>query len=148
VRSTACGRVTAPTAHNRAGDISSLRLSWERPQVVSGLKFHHQTSCSNEPAAHRRRACRKPPYHKRIPANRAVRGGLATYCFSAGGFASGVGAGASGSGVGVAPRSSGAATQSPAHSFVPLTVPTSLQPIAARGFTCFSGLPPTLGAPV
>src|SRR5205085_11380485 len=48
VRSTACGRVTAPTAHNRAGDISSLRLSWERPQVVSGLKFHHQTSCSNE----------------------------------------------------------------------------------------------------
>jgi hypothetical protein len=64
------------------------------------------------------------------------------------GFASGVGAGASGSGVGVAPRSSGAATQSPAQSLVPLTVLTSLQPVAARGFTCAGGLPPTLGAPV
>jgi heme-degrading monooxygenase HmoA len=31
---------------------------------------------------------------------------------------------------------------------VPLTVPTSLQPIGAGGFTCFSGLPPTLGAAV
>jgi hypothetical protein len=35
--------------------------------------------------------------------------GSATYYFSVGGFASGVGAGASGSGVGVVPRSSGAA---------------------------------------
>src|SRR5436309_8816142 len=71
-----------------------------------------------------------------------------TYCFSAGAFASGVGAGASGSGVGVAPRSSGAATQSRAQSLVPLTVPTSLQPVCARGFTCPGGLPPTLGATV
>jgi hypothetical protein len=79
---------------------------------------------------------------------KAAREGLTTYCLAAGGFASGVGAGASGSGVGVAPRSSGAAAQSPAQSLVPLTVPTSLQPIAARGFTCACGLPPILGAPV
>jgi hypothetical protein len=81
-------------------------------------------------------------------ARKAARERLTTYCFSAGGFASGVGAGASGSGVGVAPRSSGAATQSPAQILVPLTVPTSLQPVCARGFTCPSGLPPILGAPV
>src|SRR6266702_6305852 len=75
--------------------------------------------------------------------------GLNAYCLSvAGGFGSGACAGASGSGVGVVPRSSDAATQSPAQSLVPLTVPTSLQPIGAGGFTCFSGLPPPLGAPV
>ena len=79
-------------------------------------------------------------------ARKAARERLTTYCFSAGGFASGVGAGASGSGVGVAPRSSGAATQSPAQILVPLTVPTSLQPIGATGFACFCGLPTTLGA--
>jgi len=79
---------------------------------------------------------------------KAAREGLATYCFSAGGFASGGGPGASGSGVRVVPRSSGPAAQSPAQSLVPLTVPTSLQPIGAGGFTCFSGLPPSLGAAV
>jgi hypothetical protein len=36
-------------------------------------------------------------------------------------------------------------TQSPAHSFVPLTVPTSLHPIGPFGFTCTSGLLPTFG---
>src|SRR5260370_6769504 len=46
--------------------------------------------------------------------------------------------------VSVAPLSSDA-TQSPAHSLVPLTVPTSLQPIGSFGFTCTSGLLPTLG---
>src|SRR6266404_5601788 len=68
------------------------------------------------------------------------------YCLSAaGGFASGVGAGAAGSAV--VPRSSDGAAQSPAQSLVPLTVPTSLQPIGADGFTCFTGLLP-LGAAV
>src|SRR5205085_10007092 len=78
--------------------------------------------------------------------HKSGREGLATYCFSAGGFASGVGAGASGSGV--VPRSSGAATQSPAQILVPLTDPNSLQPIGADGLTCFNRFPPTLGAPV
>jgi hypothetical protein len=79
---------------------------------------------------------------------KAAREGLAAYCFSAGGFASGIGAGASGSDVGVAPRSSGAATQSPAQILVPLTDPNSLQPIGADGLTCFNRFPPTLGAAV
>jgi hypothetical protein len=79
---------------------------------------------------------------------KAAREGLATYCFSAGGFASGVGAGASGSAEGVAPRSSGAAAQSPAQILVPLTDPNSLQAIGADGLTCFNRLPPTLGAAV
>lgn len=35
--------------------------------------------------------------------------------------------------------------QSPAQSFVPLTHPTNLQPTGAVGFTCTSGLPPTVG---
>jgi hypothetical protein len=72
----------------------------------------------------------------------------ATYCFSAGGFASGVGDGAPGSAEGVAPRSSGAAAQSPAQILVPLTDPNSLQAIGADGLTCFNRLPPTLGAAV
>src|ERR1700738_4029707 len=78
------------------------------------------------------------------------KGRFASYCLSAGGFASGAagGDGSAGSAEGVAPRSSGAATQSPAQSLVPLTVPTSLQPIAAGGFTCACGLPPIFGAPV
>src|ERR1700730_13464846 len=78
------------------------------------------------------------------------KGRFASYCLSAGGFASGAGGGdgSAGSAEGVAPRSSGAAAQSPAQSLVPLTVPTSLQPIGADGFTCFHRLPPTLGAPV
>jgi len=65
-------------------------------------------------------------------AAKAAREGLATYCFSAGGFASGVGVGAAGSAVGVV-RSSGAAAQSPAQILVPLTVSTSLQAIGADG---------------
>ncbi|MDX6456914.1 MAG: hypothetical protein QOE55_611, partial [Acidobacteriaceae bacterium] len=32
------------------------------------------------------------------------------------------------------------ATHSPAHSFVPFMVPTSLHPLAAFGFTCIGGL--------
>jgi len=44
----------------------------------------------------------------------------------------------------VVPLSSGA-TQSPAHSFVLRTVPTSLQPIGSFGFTRTTGLLPTLG---
>ena len=57
-----------------------------------------------------------------------------TYCFEPG---DGVSAGSS-------PRSPDA-TQSPAHSFVPLTVPTDLQPSGAFGFACEGGFP---GAPV
>jgi hypothetical protein len=79
------------------------------------------------------------------PGAKAAREGLATYCF---GFASGDGVGAAGSVVGVVPRSSDAAAHSPAQSLVPLTVPTSLQPIGACGFSCFGGLPPALGAAV
>jgi hypothetical protein len=68
------------------------------------------------------------------------------YCFSAGalGPTSGAG-GAAGSAEGVVPRSSDAAAQSPAQSFVPLTVPTGLQPIDSFGLTCTSGLLPALG---
>jgi hypothetical protein len=84
----------------------------------------------------------------RLARAQAAREGLATYCFSAGGFASGVGAGASGSAEGVAPRSSGAAAQSPAQILVPLTDPNSLQAIGADGLTRFNRLPPTLGAAV
>jgi hypothetical protein len=79
---------------------------------------------------------------------KAGREGLATYCFSAGGFASGVGAGGAGSAVGAVPRSPDAAAQSPAQILVPLTDPNSLHPIGADGFACFSGLPLTLGAAV
>jgi hypothetical protein len=73
---------------------------------------------------------------------------LVPYCLAAGGLGSGGGAGSAGSAVGAAPRSSGAAAQSPAQILVPLTIPTSLQPIGASGLVCFSGLPPTLGAAV
>src|SRR3954453_8907576 len=65
-------------------------------------------------------------------------------CFAAGGFASGIGVGSTGD---VVPRSSDAAAQSPAQSLVPLTVPTSLHPIGAAGFACFS-LPRVLGVTV
>jgi hypothetical protein len=37
------------------------------------------------------------------------------------------------------------ATQSPAQSFVPLTVPTSLQPVGTFGLTCTNGLLPMVG---
>jgi hypothetical protein len=77
---------------------------------------------------------------------KAAREGSATCCFSVGGFASGAGAGASGSGVGVAPRSSGAARAVAGPELSALDR-TYEQPIAARGFTCASGSPPTLGAP-
>src|SRR5260370_40661093 len=45
----------------------------------------------------------------------------------------------------VVPLSSEPPTQSPAHSFVPLTVPTSLHPVGSFGFTWTSALLPTLG---
>ena len=81
----------------------------------------------------------------------AVRG-LAAYCFAADGLApvssGGVGACGALSAEGAMPRSSDAGAQSPAQSLVALTVPTSLQPIGASCLTCFSGLPPALGAPV
>src|SRR5882724_3983149 len=64
------------------------------------------------------------------------------YCFSPGGACSGKD---SVSVAGVAPLSSDA-TQSPAHSLVPLTVPTSLQPVGSFGFTRTSGLLPTFGS--
>jgi hypothetical protein len=67
---------------------------------------------------------------------KAAHEGLATYCFSAGGIASEVGAGGSG----VAPRSSGASAQSPAQILVPLTDPNCLQAIGADGLTCFTNL--------
>ena len=72
--------------------------------------------------------------------DKATREGLATYWFSAGGFASGVGARAVGSAGDVVPRSSDAAAQSPAQSLVPLTVPTSLQPIGAGGFASLEAI--------
>jgi hypothetical protein len=40
------------------------------------------------------------------------------------------------------------ATQSPAHSGVPLTVPTNLQPVSAFGFTNTRGTLPTFGGTV
>src|SRR6267378_152767 len=43
-------------------------------------------------------------------------------------------------------RRSSAASQSPAHSFVPLTVPTNLQPVGPFGDTCTKDLLPTFGA--
>jgi IstB-like ATP binding protein len=46
----------------------------------------------------------------------------------------------------VPPPLSSDATQSPAHSLVPLTVPTSLQPVGSFGFTRTSGLLPTFGS--
>ena len=52
------------------------------------------------------------------------------YCFSEGATAGGD----EGSSAGVAPLSSDAPTQSPAQILVPLTVPTSLQPIGVLGF--------------
>src|SRR5258708_35263937 len=64
------------------------------------------------------------------------------YCFSPGGACSGKD---SVSVAGVAPLSPDA-TQSPAHSLVPFTVPTSLQPIGSFGFTRTSGLLPTFGS--
>src|SRR6202030_3741051 len=43
---------------------------------------------------------------------------------------------------------SSAASQSPAHSLVPLTVPTNLQPGEPFGFICTNGLLPILGGAV
>ena len=53
------------------------------------------------------------------------------YCFSVGEAAGG---GDESSSAGVVPLSSDAPTQSPAQILVPLTVPTSLQPIGVLGF--------------
>jgi len=56
------------------------------------------------------------------------------HCFGSGGRASEARSGREGVSTGTAPRSSEAATQSPAHNFAPLTAPTSLQPIGSFGF--------------
>jgi len=56
------------------------------------------------------------------------------YCFSPGGGASGARSGNVCVSVGTAPLTSDA-TQSPAQSLVPLTLPTSLQPIGAFDLT-------------
>jgi|GraSoiStandDraft_24_1057298.scaffolds.fasta_scaffold511094_2 hypothetical protein len=74
---------------------------------------------------------------------RRIEGNTQLYCFAAGGFASGIGGAVDSTGD-VVPRSSDAAAQSPAQSLVPLTGPTSLHPIGAAGFACFS-LPLVLG---
>ena len=75
---------------------------------------------------------------------------LTLYCFCAGGAAaSGADGTCAASTAGAAPRSPAASAQSPAHSFVPRTVPTSLQPepgLLAFGFICASGLLLTVGA--
>jgi len=63
------------------------------------------------------------------------------YCFSPGGAGSGKDSVCV---AGVAPLSPDA-TQSPAHSLVPFTVPTSLQPVGSFGFTRTSRLLPTFG---
>lgn len=49
------------------------------------------------------------------------------------------------SSAGVVPLSSDAPTHSPAQLLVPLTVPTSLHPIGARGFAWTIDFPPTIG---
>ena len=56
------------------------------------------------------------------------------HCFGSGGRASEARSGREGASTGTAPRSSEAATQSPAHNLAPLTAPTSLQPIGSFGF--------------
>ena len=65
------------------------------------------------------------------------------YCFWPGGIAAGSRSDCV-SVSGIAPLSS-EATQSPAHSFVPLTVPTNLHPVGPFCLTCTCGLLPTLG---
>jgi hypothetical protein len=59
--------------------------------------------------------------------------------------AGGDGGGATSTVGGAAPLNSDASTQLPAQSLVPLSVPTSLQPIGACGLTRVSGLLPTFG---
>src|ERR1700680_2116349 len=70
--------------------------------------------------------------------NRQIRRflkGRRYYCFCPGGITSIARSGKDlVSSAGAAPLSSDP-TQSPAHSFVPLTVPTSLQPVGSFGFT-------------
>jgi hypothetical protein len=56
------------------------------------------------------------------------------HCFGSDGMASEARSGREGVSAGTAPRSSEAATQSPAHNLAPLTVPTSMQPIGSFGF--------------
>jgi hypothetical protein len=121
-------------------DAPAVVIPRQSVQVFWGRNRRHALSSEDQDSMTGRISTdsrRKPPVRAWLP-----------YCFSAGGFASGVGAGASGSGVGVAPRSSGAATQSPAQILVPLTDPNCLQAIGADGVICFNRLPPTLGAAV
>jgi hypothetical protein len=108
-------------------------------RLVIAMRYHRADRAGSEAAGYWAFAAGGP----RVKADARL---LITYCLAAGGLDSGGGAGSAGSAAGAAPRSSGAAAQSPAQSLVPLTVPTSLQPIGAGGFTCFRGLPPTLVA--
>jgi hypothetical protein len=79
------------------------------------------------------------------PASAARRLG-GPYCFWPGGMASFVRSGGEGaSSAGAEPLSSDAAVQSPAQILVPLTVPTSLQPVGSFGFAWCTDLLPTLG---
>ena len=117
----------------------------------NAVRLARKTACEGWAfSAPRRPGTSAAPSSKLAPAAIPRGGaGLSTkrpnYSLGAGGFASGAGAGAAGSAA--VPRSSDGAAQSPAQSLVPLTVPTSLQPIGADGFTCFTGLLP-LGAAV
>ena len=113
----------------------------ERPKIpLYPERFFGRADCpaSRDPFQRRRSLA---PNLKLAPAA-PPRG----YCLAPG--ESRVGAASVGSAVGAGPRSSGAAAQSPAQIFVPLTIPTSLQPVGASGFVCFSGLPPAFDAAV
>src|SRR6516162_5054445 len=66
------------------------------------------------------------------PSARSRPGGH--HCFGSDGRASEARSGREGVSTGTAPRSSEAATQSPAHNLAPLTAPTSLQPNGSFGF--------------
>jgi hypothetical protein len=109
--------------------VAALNSGFAAPlQVRNGLAEFERELIKARTAEGRERAKGRGVRMGRKPA----RESLATYCF---GFASGDGVGAAGSAVGVVPRSSDAAAHSPAQSLVPLTVPTSLQPIGSFGFT-------------
>src|SRR5258708_3081242 len=106
---------------------------------MAPLKRESLPPASHQDSFSRRAVLRAAPSertHRRRhgAAARALSTQRPNYSLGAGGFASGAGAGATGSAV--VPRSSDGAAQSPAQSLVPLTVPTSLQPIGADGFCC------------
>src|SRR6202011_767020 len=94
--------------------------------VLGGGRYQHNAATLHGPCSLRARSSGLPRSLQRAPlvsalhalAAKAAREGLAAYCFSAGGFASGVGGG---SAVGAVPRSPDAAAASPAQSLVPLT---------------------------